>query len=374
MRTTRPQWERVPGRCGFYVFSLEEPLTSRLEQFDITSKELPLESLASLQAALQARVTSRYGRAEDRSPSTGRAVLWPEDLRWTTPDLQVELNLSEFDRQRNQGRLLLQARHRTLLEALKDDERLEGIGSYVLAYAQAGTEIDRQLAAALQSDFPVAATMLLKDRPDPDPQQTREAVQKALNELRSRALQQPGATSQNKFRVAVFAAPQVHWKAEEFHGALIGLLTTAKTSSPDRRPILLLAADHLAGRLPGVIFNDKGGNWDWSAWQRELKAFGVEYSAEPQQAWSYDNSLLSRVSTEYGDTAWGEQAFVSLLRRGWETRSGCVAGSDQFREVIKRGVPFLQKHANSAYRSDVQLALAQMQRHFWVDILPKGRV
>src|SRR2546425_6729096 len=55
-------------------------------------------------------------------------------MRWQAPDVEIELNLSEFDPQRKEGRLRLQGRHRALLEAhvLRSEEHTSELQS--LAY------------------------------------------------------------------------------------------------------------------------------------------------------------------------------------------------------------------------------------------------
>jgi hypothetical protein len=272
-----------------------------------------------------------------------------------------------LDGRTKQGRLQLQASHRALLDASKDDERLRGLENDSFIYG-AGSSLGKQLAESLRSDFPDVATMLVKSQPDPDPQQMREAVERFQSQLRAQAQQQAGrraAAGPTSPRAAVFAVPQRNWKAEEFHEALVQLLTTVKTSAPEQRPILLLAADQLAGRLPMVIENDKSRNWDWSQWRSQLAGLGVTYSPGVESQWTYGGDLLKRVSMEYSDTVWGEHAFLALLRQGWEPAEGCTAGPDQFRQVIQQGLPFLEKHPNSPDRFDVQLAVAQAYETWW---------
>jgi hypothetical protein len=71
------------------------------------------------------------------------------------------------------------------------------------------------------------------------------------------------------------------------------------------------------------------------------------------------------VWTDYAETDWGERAFVLLLNHGWDTGVDCAAGSDEFRQVIQQGLSFLQKRPKSAYRLDVQLAVAQAYETWW---------
>lgn len=355
-------------RWYFYVFSLQEPLTQRLEQFEMTTTTLPDGTLEAVASSLQARLSSRYGPAEDRTPKFERIrlVTWPRDLHWKTADLEIQLNLSEFDPQKREGRLQLQARHSALLEALKDDERLKVVGASDFLY-QTNSWIDKQLADALRSDFPDVAEMLMKDSPDPDPQKMHEAVQQAIQQRQNqlKSSQSPGQTGGRAVAAFAIAVPQNKWKGEQFYNAVVRLLTNAKTSGADRQPILLLAADRLAARLPNVIYSDKSQNQDWNDWEKHLATFGVSYALGTQAPWDYRGELLKRVAADYEESVWGERAFVLLLTHGWDTSYECAAGSDQFREVIRQGLAFLEKHPKSPYQLEVQLDVAQAYETWW---------
>jgi hypothetical protein len=216
----------------------------------------------------------------------------------------------------------------------------------------------------------------MKYQPDLDPQtrdvdqqKMREAIQQQL-QSQVKAAQAAGQTGIRAVSVIV-AAPQTntHWKAEEVHAALLRLLTAAKTSPRDRQPILLLAADHLAWRLPSEMTTDKSQAGHWQEWRTQLATLGVTYEesalSPDENPWAYTGKLLRRVWTDYGETDWGERAFVLLQSQGWDTGVECAAGTDQFRQVIQQGLPFLEKHANSPYQLDVQLAVAQAYETWW---------
>ncbi len=360
---------RQPGAAhwSFYVFGLQEPLVSRLEQFDVSTSTLPEGTLKEVQHLLQSRLVARYGPGEDRSPTIARAraVPWPEYVRWRADDVEIQLNLSELDPERKEGRLSLLGRHRALLDALAEDDRLKKGGSSGFLY-EVGSPIDARLADELRKDFPDVATMLMKQQPDPDPQKMREAIQQQLQQLRNRA---NAGTGQSGVRAGIFAVPQTNWKAEEFHDALVRLLASAKTSSPDRQPVLLLAADRLAWRLPWVMTNDKSQASYWPEWRRQLAGLGVTYEESAtsplENSWTYTGNLLRRVWTDYGQSDWGERAFLLLLSQGWDTGVDCAAGTDQFRAVIQQGQQFLEQHSKSPYRVDVQLAVAQAYETWW---------
>ena len=187
---------------SFYIFSLQAPLLTHLEQFDISTTTLPGDALRQIQRALQARLTPRYGPAQDHSPANPRVrvVPWPNYVSWQGSDLEIQLNLSEFDPKRNEGRLSLLARHRPLLDALTEDERLKRIDmrAYV---SQVGSPIDEDLSRELLADFPDIATMLTHQQPPPDPAQMRAAVQQLQAQLRTQSFAQSGP------RAAVLALP-----------------------------------------------------------------------------------------------------------------------------------------------------------------------
>src|SRR5260370_24079320 len=222
--------EREAPHWSFYIFGLQEPLVPHLEQFDVTTTALPEETLQQAQQLLQSRLTARYGPPEDRSPKfvRSRAVPCPEYMHWQAGDVVIDLNVSELDPQRKDGRLLLQGRHRPLLAATNDSEPLTLVGTTDLLYA-VGAGIDAQVADNLRTDFPAVAVMLMTQQPDPDPPNTREAIQQWQSQRK--AAQSAGQTGVGVFAIAL---PPNNSKPQELHDALVRLLTTAKTSPPDR--------------------------------------------------------------------------------------------------------------------------------------------
>jgi len=350
---------------SFYAFGLEEPIVPRLEQFEVTTPSLSAESLTAVHNQLQSRLAARFGPGEDTSPKFGhpRDPIWPPNFRWQTAELEIQLFQSELDPQHNTGRMRLQARGRALLDALKEDERLKQFAAGGYLY-QAGSGIDAQLAENLKGEFPAPATMLMKQQPDADPQKVAQALQQWQQQFRASQ-----AAGQSGVRAAVIGVPQEHWKVSEFKDAIVRLLTAAKSAPPGRQPVLLLAADRLAGRMIWVAQNDTSQKDHWAEWRRQLATLGLSYDGTGDStggdSWIYSGSLLKRASTEYGQSAWGEKAFVLLLSAGFDTGMECAAGSDQFRTVIPQGLQFLETHPNSPYRFDVQLAVAQAYETWW---------
>jgi len=76
---------------SFYAFNLEEPLISRLEQFDASTDTSSLEILEGIQRILAQKISARYIAGEDLGPRMPRArvVPWPERVRWRAGDLEI---------------------------------------------------------------------------------------------------------------------------------------------------------------------------------------------------------------------------------------------------------------------------------------------
>ena len=136
---------------------------------------------------------------------------------------------------------------------------------------------------------------------------------------------------------------------------------SGKTAPPERRPILLLASDRLAARLTAPRESPQ-----WEQQRSQLATSGLNFQwDELAGGWAYSHDLVWKVWQEFPSTAWGEQAFLLLESHGWDTRVGCQAGSDQFRQVIQNGERFLQQHPRSRNRLEVLLNVAQAYETWW---------
>lgn len=58
----------------------------------------------------------------------------------------------------------------------------------------------------------------------------------------------------------------------------------------------------------------------------------------------------------------GELAFVALMSRGFDTSRNCTNGSDQFREVIRRGTAFLGERHNADIEARVHFSMGDAYR------------
>ena len=145
------------------------------------------------------------------------------------------------------------------------------------------------------------------------------------------------------------------------------LLDAAKTSSADRRPTLLFAADMVASRLACDTFNTRPGpNADCAHLQADFSRYGLTLKYEELGGGMfYPHDLLWRIWAEYPQTPWGERTFVLLLDLGWDTSGTCEKGGDQTREVIRRGESFLQQRPKSPYQGLVTLLVAEAYASWW---------
>ena len=145
------------------------------------------------------------------------------------------------------------------------------------------------------------------------------------------------------------------------------LLDHARTDAPDRGPVLLLVADHLALSLGWQMAReepDPAGVPD----KRLLTLGGHEFVYEWAPlggTWVYDRGLLRRVLAEYGETPWGDWAFLKLQERGWYTGATCPDDPAKFRAVIAESKKFLARRPSSPYRLDVMFDLAQAYEAWW---------
>jgi hypothetical protein len=309
----------VKAEWLFYALNLDEPITPRLEQFRAIVEGMPPASLEEIRRELSSRLSNRYGAAEKidapREPlAEPGSVFWRNWQRWRSGDLELYLYL--FEAQRQAPRLELQARRRPLLEALALERRLQE--SDLGRWSEAGTPLDLRLAKELGALFPGLSRLLASRQPERD---------------------------QNTLRPAV-----------------IELLEAANTASPERRAMLLLAADRLAGRL-GPTERESP---QWEQERKQLAAYGLNFEwDELGGSWAYTHDLLWRVWEDYAGMPWGEQAFLLLESRGWNTHVGCQAGSDEFRMVIQTGERFLREYTESQNRPDVLLFVAQSYETWW---------
>lgn len=145
---------------------------------------------------------------------------------------------------------------------------------------------------------------------------------------------------------------------------LIQILQDAGGASADRKPALLLAANQVAANL--LFPFTYPPTPDMKQKIDQLKSYGLTISwAELGGSYEYQDDLLWVLWHDYADTPSGEDAFVLLLKHGWDTSSVCAKGSDQFRDVIREGEAFLKQHPENAHAAAVDYDIAQAYETWW---------
>ena len=148
----------------------------------------------------------------------------------------------------------------------------------------------------------------------------------------------------------------------EYRHAVYRLLDAAETAPPGQRPELMFAAEDLAKQIVCEME-------DQAACEQLRKEFAryqlTLRGAELCVVFVYSHDLLWRLWRTYPQSEWGERAFVLLQEYGWDTSPACEQGTDQFREVIRRGEEFLAQRPNSAQREAVRLLVAEAYATWW---------
>ncbi len=298
------------GEWSFYLFDPAEPLVCRLQQFRAYGTGHPLPALEEIHEGLALRLDAVYGPGEEPvEVHEFGSAFWSKVLGWRTSTLEILLYIDEGHYQG--PRLGLLARHKPLLHALQESNRLREIERQRMGALKAALE--RDLVEEIGSDFPEIVALFKEGKKD---------------------------------QLALRAAVE-------------NLIENARTAGPERRPALLLAADELAER---IYFGEPSSD-DWNQ-TREI--FGLTYWWNALAiGWEYQHDLLQRVRNEYGETLWGEYAVVLLLRMGCRSGACCPEGTDQFRVVIRTGEGFLARQSQDAHRLVVLSDLAEAYETWW---------
>ena len=185
------------------------------------------------------------------------------------------------------------------------------------------SQIDQKVMARLGADYPGLSQVLTIEYPPPDPKIVRQLLD--------------------------------------------NLLEAAKSASREKRASLLLAADEIAERLalPSIAPPNPG----FQRQLNDLAAQGLTFTwAELDGGWVYGHNLLWRLRQEYPTSAEGEDAFVLLLREGWEKSPCCGIGgrgADAFYKVIEQGEEFLTNRPQTGHRQEVLFLVAQAYETWW---------
>lgn len=312
----------------FYAFSGDPP-APRLEQFRARilapagpPSASPVAALAERHRALAERISERYGNAERPAKLMVQefgSASWRELRRWRTNVLEIMLYIDEPPSGPPYVGLL--ARQRPLLTALTEEERERAARGTPDWQDQLESRLVMVLSAELRAPYPDYGPLIVR-----------------LREGRG--------------------DPATQSKA---YGLVLDLLKAAATRDA-RRPMLLHAADLLAGQLG----SDDEHSPEWAARRRTLSSHGLAWEwSQLGATWVYGHGLLWRIWQEHPSNPWGERAFVRLLGLGWDTSVACREGSDQFRAVIRQGEAFRVRRPASPVRADVEFLVAQSYETWW---------
>jgi hypothetical protein len=90
---------------------------------------------------------------------------------------------------------------------------------------------------------------------------------------------------------------------------------------------------------------------EWAALHPKRQRYGLRFEWDHLgDCWVYYHDLLWRIYEEFGNSEWADEAFLLLMRHGFDTSAGCGKPADQFRNVIGRGEAFLDRNLAHAHR------------------------
>ncbi len=171
---------------------------------------------------------------------------------------------------------------------------------------------------------------------------------------------------------AAFLAQKGTDSDPRYQATVFQLLDGVEKAPVEQRPAILFAANLAAEHLMCL-----GSYEERTAQCNELQKHLGKYEIALENdelggGLYYPNVLLWRIWKEYPKTGWGEQVFVLLLERGWDTSGVCKRGGEQTHEGIRQGESFLRERAKSRYRNDVTFLVAEAYASWWSMSAPSG--
>jgi hypothetical protein len=152
-------------------------------------------------------------------------------------------------------------------------------------------------------------------------------------------------------------------------------LEMAQKLPPAKQAAALLVADRI------VVMEEEDGNLEpqpnekyasqekpsgkppKSVAQVELERLGAQFSYEEgSERYFYTCNWLQRSYDVDPNGRAGELAFIALMRRGFDTSVNCAKGSDQFREVIRRGGEFIRGNRSADIEARVHFMVGDAYR------------
>jgi hypothetical protein len=176
-----------------------------------------------------------------------------------------------------------------------------------------------------------------------------------------------------------------HWdiRGPEVATRLRPWLGMAQNLEPSRQAAALLIADRI------VTIEEEDGNLQpqdgersaseeapsvkraKSPAQLDLEKLGAHFVYdEASERYFYVLNWLQRSYELDPKGRAGELAFVALMNKGFDTSRNCASGSDQFREVIRRGTAFLREHHSGDVEAHVHFTMGDAYRD--IVVLARG--
>ncbi len=144
---------------------------------------------------------------------------------------------------------------------------------------------------------------------------------------------------------------------------LLQFLKSRKEAPKNIQPAILMACDRLTARLANSF---EESSTIWPRWKAELEAYGLRFAPNHLgDCWDYDHSLLHILRKEFPENPWAEEAFLCLMRNGFQTWATCSDGPDSFRLVITKGEEFLRQNPSPEHRLEALFMLAQAYETWW---------
>ena len=316
--------EVLTAEWSFYAWYAEDSPACRLYQLHVRVRGFSEESLGEVHPVAAERLGRTWDEISEPAGdlSARGSAFWYDRRYWDWGAGEALLYRG------NPPYVALLARAKPLIEAEAERRRVWSI--LANSDRKPGAEMDRHLAARLENDYPRLPLLLTQPPREGD-----------LSEKRRQVFEM-----------------------------ILRLLDDTASTGLDRQAAKLLAADRLADRLATLSEEEQkpGRPWPGFEAQREqLAARGVDYEwAHFGAVFANTHNLLRRVSEEFPDTVWGEQAFVILMGFGWDTSLRCSdSGKAYFEEVITRGEAFLADRLRSSHRREITWNLAQACETWW---------
>lgn len=150
--------------------------------------------------------------------------------------------------------------------------------------------------------------------------------------------------------------------------AMIAALRQGRNATGDDRDLLLFTTHTWLAWYASSI-----GERDSTralALRKAVREFGGTVGLTPDGVWCYGSTALNQVASKAGQDRWADEAFLLRMSEGWEAPCSLCGtdstfGSDEWKEVIRRGGAFLATYPESPIAPRVRLLLAEAHETAW---------